>query len=288
MENNLDTRPVGKLYLCPTPIGNLEDITIRTLNTLKEVDLIAAEDTRHSIRLLNHFDIKKPLTSYHEHNKRDKGKVLIGKMLRGENIAIITDAGMPAISDPGEDLVRLAIESDIDIVALPGPTAFVLALVVSGLSTRRFIFEGFLNQNKKVRREELEKFKLETRTVIIYESPHRLKELLKDMSKVLGDRNLSVSRELTKKYEEVFRGSVESCIDKFNQEDPRGEFIIVIEGVSEEVIEHKDEETWINLSVEEHLLKYINEGMTKKEAIKTVTKIRKVPKNEIYQKAIDL
>lgn len=284
----MEEKSQGKLYLCPTPIGNLEDITIRTLNILKEVDLIAAEDTRHSIRLLNHFEIKKPLTSYHEHNKRDKGPLLINKMLKGENIALITDAGMPAISDPGEDLVRLCIEEDIELVALPGPTAFVLALVVSGFSTRRFIFEGFLNQSKKSRREELEKFKLETRTIILYESPHRLKDLLKDISKILGNRNLSVSRELTKKYEEVFRGSVDLCIEKFNKEDPRGEFIIVIEGVSEDIIENVQEELWINLSVKEHLMKYINEGMTKKEAIKKVTKERKVKKNEIYQEAIDL
>ena len=284
----MEEKSQGKLYLCPTPIGNLEDIIIRTLNILKEVDLIAAEDTRHSIRLLNHFEIKKPLTSYHEHNKRDKGPLLINKMLKGENIALITDAGMPAISDPGEDLVRLCIEKDIELVALPGPTAFVLALVVSGFSTRKFIFEGFLNQSKKSRREELEKFKLETRTIILYESPHRLKDLLKDISKILGNRNLSVSRELTKKYEEVFRGSVDLCIEKFNEEDPRGEFIIVIEGVSEDIIENEQEELWINLSVKEHLMKYINEGMTKKEAIKKVTKERKVKKNEIYQEAIDL
>lgn len=278
----------GKLYLCPTPIGNLEDITIRTLNILKDVDLIAAEDTRHSIKLLNHFEIKKPLTSYHEHNKRDKGKILIQKMKNGENIALITDAGMPAISDPGEDLVKLCIENDIELIALPGPTAFVLALVVSGFSTRRFIFEGFLSQNKKSRREELEKFKLETRTVIIYESPHRLKDLLKDMSKILGNRNLSISRELTKKYEEVFRGSVDLSIEKFTKEDPRGEFILVIEGVSQDVIQDKSKDSWIDLSVEEHLLKYINDGMTKKQAIKTVSKERKVQRNEIYQQAIDL
>ena len=284
----MEEKSQGKLYLCPTPIGNLEDITIRTLNILKEVDLIAAEDTRHSIRLLNHFEIKKPLTSYHEHNKRDKGPLLINKMLKGENIALITDAGMPAISDPGEDLVRLCIEKDIELVALPGPTAFVLALVVSGFSTRKFIFEGFLNQSKKSRREELEKFKLETRTIILYESPHRLKDLLKDISKILGNRNLSVSRELTKKYEEVFRGSVDLCIEKFNKEDPRGEFIIDIEGVGEDIIENEQEELWINLSVREHLMKYIKEGMTKKEAIKKVSKERKVKKNEIYQEAIDL
>ena len=278
----------GKLYLCPTPIGNLEDITYRTLETLKNVDVIAAEDTRHSLRLLNYFEIKKPLTSYHEHNKMEKGKVLIEKILNGENIALVTDAGMPAISDPGEDLVKLAIENHIEIVALPGPTAFVLALVLSGFSTRRFIYEGFLSQNKKNRREELEKFILETRTVILYESPHRLKELLKDISKVLGNRNLSISRELTKKYEEIIRGTTEQAIERFTQEDPRGEFIVVLEGVSEDIVEAEHEEEWTDLSIKEHLNKCISDGMNKKEAIKLVSKQRKLHKNLVYQEALDL
>lgn len=278
----------GTLYLCPTPIGNLEDITYRTLRILKEVDIIAAEDTRHTIRLLNHFEIKKPLTSYHEHNKQEKGKILINKMIHGESIALVTDAGMPAISDPGEDLVKLAIENNIDLVALPGPTAFVLALVVSGFSTRRFIYEGFLPQNKKARKEELEKFTSETRTVIIYESPHRLKDLLKDISTVLGNRILSISRELTKKYEEVFRGDIQACIDKFNQEDPRGEFILVIEGVSQEKIESEKQEEWQDLTIKEHLNLCISQGMTKKEAIKTVAKQRKLHKNVVYQEALEL
>ncbi len=278
----------GTLYLCPTPIGNLEDITYRTLETLKKVDVIAAEDTRYSLRLLNYFEIKKPLTSYHEHNKVEKGKVLIDKILNGENIALITDAGMPAISDPGEDLVKLAIENHIEIVALPGPTAFVLALVVSGFSTRRFIYEGFLSQNKKSRREELEKFILETRTVILYESPHRLKELLKDILKVLGNRNLSISRELTKKYEEIIRGTTEAAIEKFEGEDPRGEFIVVLEGVSKDLVETEAEEEWNELSIKEHLIKCIDDGMNKKEAIKTVSKQRKIHKNMVYQEALDL
>lgn len=278
----------GKLYLCPTPIGNLEDMTFRTLNTLKQVDLIAAEDTRHTLRLLNYFEIKKPLTSYHEHNKMEKGKVLIEKILDGEDIALVTDAGMPAISDPGEDLVKLAIENNIEIVALPGPTAFVLALVVSGFSTRRFIYEGFLSQNKKTRREELEKFTIETRTVILYESPHRLKELLKDISAVLGNRRLSISRELTKKYEEIFRGDTNSSIEKFTQEDPRGEFIVVIEGISKENLESEKKEEWNELSIKEHLALCIEKGMTKKEAIKSVSKQRKLHKNIVYQEALDL
>ena len=278
----------GTLYLCPTPIGNLEDITYRTLETLKRVDVIAAEDTRHSIRLLNYFEIKKPLTSYHEHNKVEKGKILIDKILNGEDIALVTDAGMPAISDPGEDLVKLAIENNIEIVALPGPTAFVLALVLSGFSTRRFIYEGFLSQNKKSRREELEKFTLETRTVILYESPHRLKELLKDILKVLGNRNLSISRELTKKYEEIIRGTTQDAIEKFTREDPRGEFIVVLEGVSKSIVETENQEEWNDLSIKEHLAKCINEGLDKKQAIKEVSKQRKLHKNIVYQEALDL
>lgn len=278
----------GKLYLCPTPIGNLEDITFRTLRILKEVDLIAAEDTRHSIRLLNHFEIKKPLTSYHEHNRMEKGPLLIEKMLNGEDIALITDAGMPAVSDPGEDLVRLAIDSGVEIVALPGPTAFVLALVVSGFSTRRFIYEGFLSQTKKARRDELEKFQSETRTTIIYESPHRLRELLSDIRDVLGNREITVSRELTKKFEEIFRGDTDSAIEKFTEQAPRGEFIVVLKGVSEQAIEMEEREKWTDLSIREHLEQTIENGMNKKEAIKAVAKMRGLPKNDVYQEALDL
>lgn len=279
---------IGKLYLCPTPIGNLDDITFRTLKTLKTVDLIAAEDTRHTIRLLNYFEIKKPLTSYHEHNKIEKGKILIDKIIDGDNIALVTDAGMPAISDPGEDLVKLAIEENIEIVALPGATAFVLALVVSGFSTRRFIYEGFLSSNKKARREELEVFKSETRTVILYESPHRLKDLLKDIETVLGDRELSISREITKKYEEVFRGNIKECIEKFTEQDPRGEFIVVLKGVSREKIEDEKKEKWQELSIREHIIVCMENGLSKKEAIKKVSKDRTLPKNEVYQEALDL
>ncbi len=188
----------GKLYICPTPIGNLEDITYRTLRVLNEVDLIAAEDTRHSIKLLNHFEISKPLTSYHEHNKDSKGGYLINKLLEGENVAVISDAGMPGISDPGEDIIREAIENNIEVEVLPGATAFVTALVGSGLDTRKFAFEGFLDRDKKTRREQLEDVKEESRTMIFYESPHRLKDTLKDMSKVLGNRKISINRELTK------------------------------------------------------------------------------------------
>ena len=195
----------GKLYVCATPIGNLEDITYRTLRVLNEVDLIAAEDTRHSIKLLNHFEISKPLTSYHEHNKDSKGGYLINKLLEGENIALISDAGMPGISDPGEEVIKQAIENNIEIEVLPGATASITALVGSGLETAKFAFEGFLDRDKKRRREQLEEIKHEKRTIIFYESPHRLKDTLKDMLKILGNRSISINRELTKKYQEIIR-----------------------------------------------------------------------------------
>ena len=212
----------GKLYICPTPIGNLEDITYRTLRVLNEVDLIAAEDTRHSIKLLNHFDISKPLTSYHEHNKDSKGGYLINKLLDGENIALISDAGMPGISDPGEDIIKEAIENNIEVEVLPGATAFVTALVASGLNTKKFAFEGFLDRDKKTRREQLESVKEESRTMIFYESPHRIKDTLKDMSKVLGNRKISVNRELTKKYQEIIREDIDKFIEVFNEREIKG------------------------------------------------------------------
>lgn len=220
----------GKLYICPTPIGNLEDITYRTLRVLNEVDLIAAEDTRHSIKLLNHFEISKPLTSYHEHNKDSKGGYLINKLLEGENVAVISDAGMPGISDPGEDIIREAIENNIEVEVLPGATAFVTALVGSGLDTRKFAFEGFLDRDKKTRREQLEDVKEESRTMIFYESPHRLKDTLKDMSKVLGNRKISINRELTKKYQEIIREDIDKAIEIFNERDIKGEFVLIVDG----------------------------------------------------------
>lgn len=277
----------GKLYVCPTPIGNLEDITLRVLRVLEEVDLIAAEDTRHTIKLLNHFNIKKPLTSYHEHNKREKGKILVNKLLNGENIALVSDAGMPGISDPGEELIRLAIENDIEVTALPGPTASVLALVISGLPTRRFVFEGFLPSNKKDRREALQNIRNEERTIILYESPYRVKALLTDMLDVFGERDIAVCRELTKKYEEVFRGSIEESIDRFTKDAPKGEFIIIADG-SDRVENSSQVEEWDGLPVKDHLLKYINEGMTKKDAVKRVAEDRGLSKNEVYKESIDM
>ncbi|WP_424141319.1 16S rRNA (cytidine(1402)-2'-O)-methyltransferase [Sporosalibacterium faouarense] len=278
----------GKLFICPTPIGNLDDITIRTLNTLKEADLIAAEDTRHTIKLLNHFDIKKPLTSYHEHNIKEKGPVIIDKILKGKNVALVSDAGMPAISDPGEDLVKLAVESNIDIIALPGATASILALVLSGLSTDKFVFEGFLPAKSKDRKESLEKLKTEERTLIFYESPHRLLALLKDMFIALGDRNIAVARELTKKYEEVYRGSIQSAIEKFDSEGPRGEFVIVVQGMSSEIIKEIEESMWSDMTIKEHIILYVNQGFRKKEAIKRVAKERNIPKNEVYKESIGI
>ena len=220
----------GKLYICPTPIGNLEDITYRTLRVLNEVDLIAAEDTRHSVKLLNHFEISKPLTSYFEHNKDTKGIYLINKLLEGENIALISDAGMPGISDPGEDLIRLAIENNIEVDVLPGASAFVIALVGSGLNTYKFAFEGFLDRDKKLRRSRLEEVREEERTMIFYESPHRLKDTLKDMLKILGNRKISVNRELTKKYQEVIREDIETVINIFNEKEAKGEFVLIVDG----------------------------------------------------------
>ncbi|CEN31967.1 16S rRNA (cytidine(1402)-2'-O)-methyltransferase [Paraclostridium sordellii] len=275
----------GKLYVCGTPIGNLEDITYRTLKVLNEVDLIAAEDTRHSIKLLNHFEISKPLTSYHEHNKENKGGYLINKLLSGENIALISDAGMPGISDPGEEIIKQAIENDIEVIVLPGPTASITALIGSGLETGKFVFEGFLDRDKKRRREELELIKNEKRTIIFYESPHRLKDTLKDMLKILGNRNIAVNRELTKKYQEVIRTDIQGCIDIFNEREVKGEFVLIVEGFKgeiEETCEYND------LNDREYVIKLMEEGITKKDAIKFVCKERKLKKDIVYKQVLDL
>ena len=254
----------GKLYICPTPIGNLEDITYRTVRVLNEVDLIGAEDTRHSIKLLNHFEISKPLTSYHEHNKDTKGPYLINKLLQGENIALISDAGMPGISDPGEDLVKLAIKNGIEIEVLPGATASIMALVGSGLDTSKFVFEGFLDRDKKVKKKRLEELKEEDRTIIFYESPHRLKETLKEMYKIFGNRYISVNRELTKKYQEIIREDLETVIGIFEEKEVKGEFVLIVEG-------YKGEKTVTNsyddLNERDYVIKLIEEGISKKEAI---------------------
>ena len=275
----------GKLYICPTPIGNLEDITIRTLNVLKEVDLIAAEDTRHSIRLLNHFNISKPLTSYHEHNKDFKGKNLIAKLLEGENIALITDAGMPGISDPGEDIIILAIEEGIEVEVLPGATALITALVGSGLRTRKFAFEGFLDREKKVRRNELKEIIHERRTLIFYESPYRINNTLQDMLDILGDRKICICRELTKKYEERIRLDISEAIEVFKEKEIKGEFVLIVEGYLGD-IETIDE--YENLSINEYVTKLMMEGSAKKDAIKIVAKKKGLHKNEVYKQVLEL
>ena len=275
----------GKLYICPTPIGNLEDITYRTLRVLNEVDLIAAEDTRHSIKLLNHFEISKPLTSYFEHNKDTKGDYLINKLLEGENIALISDAGMPGISDPGEDLIKQAIEHNIEIDVLPGATAFAVALVGSGLDTHKFVFEGFLDRDKKIRRKRLEELKEEERTMIFYESPHRLKDTLKDMLKILGNRKIAVNRELTKKYREVIREDIETVLKIYEEKEIKGEFVLIVGGFEGE---KQSKNNYDSLTEREYVIELINNGLSKKDAIKTVCKDRKLKKDVVYKQVLDL
>ena len=278
---------MGALYICATPIGNLEDITLRTLRILKEVDLIAAEDTRNSIKLLNHFEIKTPMTSYHEYNKYDKAKILVEKMQQGMNIALITDAGTPAISDPGEELVKQCHEAGVTVTSLPGPSAFVTALTISGQKTRRFCFEAFLTYDKKERNEILEELKTETRTIIIYEAPHKLKKTLKDLYENLGNRNISVCKELTKKHETNFRTTMKHAIDFYEQEEPRGEFVLVIEGVNSEELKQEKRQSYLEMTIEEHMQSYLQQGMDKKDAMKAVAKDRGVGKREIYQALLD-
>ena len=278
----------GKLSICPTPIGNLEDITLRVINTLKAADLIAAEDTRHSLKLLNHFQIHKPLTSYYEHNKDTKGLALVEKMNNGEHIALVSDAGTPGISDPGTDLVKLCIENDILVEVLPGATAITTALAASGLSTDKFAFEGFLDRDKKNRKKRLELIANEDRTLVFYESPHRIKDMLKDLREVLGNRKMVVARELTKLHEEIRRGCVEQIIEHYTNNSPRGEFVILVEGISSEDREKIGENKWDSLSIQDHLLLYIEDGVDKKDAIKRVSKERNIPKREVYEFSIDL
>ena len=275
----------GKLYICPTPIGNLEDMTYRTVRILNEVDLIAAEDTRHSIKLLNHFEISKPLTSYHEHNKDSKGGYLIDKLLDGENIALISDAGMPGISDPGEEIIKQAIENNIEVEVLPGATASITALVGSGLETAKFAFEGFLDRDKKIRRNQLEELKEERRTIIFYESPHRLKDTLKDMLKILGNRKIAVNREITKKYQEIIREDIETVINVFNEKEVKGEFVLIVEGFKgEKTIQN----SYDDLNEREYVVALMENGMDKKDAIKVVCKDRKLKKDVVYKQVLDL
>lgn len=273
----------GRLYLCATPIGNLDDITLRVLNTLKEVDLIAAEDTRHSIKLLNHFEIKTPMTSYHEFNKVEKARILVEKMKGGVNVALITDAGTPGISDPGEELVRQCYEAGIELTSLPGPAACVTALTMSGMATRRFCFEAFLPQDKKEKQWILEELKQETRTIILYEAPHRLIRTLKELLDALGDRKTSVCRELTKKYETVFRTTLSEALAYYGEREPKGECVIVIEGKSREAIENEQIRAYDVMKIEEHMEIYLARGIDRKEAMKLVAKDRGISKRDVYQ-----
>ena len=277
----------GKLYLCATPIGNLEDITFRVVRILKEVDLIAAEDTRHSIKLLNHFNITTPMTSYHEFNKYDKAKYLVEQMKTGRSVACITDAGTPGISDPGEELVRQCMEEGIEVTSLPGPVACITALTMSGLPTRRFCFEAFLPSDKKERQLILDELKTETRTTILYEAPHRLLKTLKELNEVLGNRKITVCRELTKKHETVLASTLEDAILFYELEPPKGECVIVIEGKSAEALKEEKRKNWMELSLEEHMDYYLNQGMDKKAAMKAVAKDRNIQKREVYQALIE-
>ena len=271
----------GKLYLCATPIGNLGDVSARCIEVFKMVDLIAAEDTRRTLQLLNHFEITKPLTSYHEHNKHEKGGYIISLLKDGKNIALVSDAGTPAISDPGEDMVKLCIENDIEVTSIPGPVAGINALILSGLNTRRFAFEGFLSVNKRHRREHLESVKNDTHTLIFYEAPHKLKNTLSDMQKTFGvDRKIALARELTKIHEEVMRCTLKEAVAYYEEVSPRGEYVLIVEGASEMAEETENE--WESISVTEHVDRYIAGGMTQKDAIKKAASDRGVPKREVY------
>lgn len=273
----------GKLFLCATPIGNLQDMTPRVLETLSQVDLIAAEDTRNSIKLLNHFGIKTPMTSYHEYNKVEKAHVLIGRMQAGENVALITDAGTPAISDPGEVLVKMCYEAGIVVTSLPGPAACITALTLSGLGTRRFSFEGFLPPEKKEKARILEELKQETRTIILYEAPHHLVRTLKELYETLGERRITLCRELTKKFETIMPTTLEKALDYYEEQDPRGEYVLVIEGKSFAEMEKEKQESFLEIPIEEHMKRYEETGMDRKEAMKAVAKDRGISKRDVYQ-----
>lgn len=280
----MEQHKTGTLYLCATPIGNLEDITYRVLRTLKEVDLIAAEDTRNSIRLLNHFEIKTPMTSYHEYNKIDKVYQLVAKMREGKNIALITDAGTPGISDPGEDIVRICYEEGIPVTSLPGAAACITALTMSGLPTRRFVFEAFLPKDKKEHQAVLEELKTETRTIIIYEAPHHLVRTLQELSDTLGgDRRLTICRELTKRHEEKMQTTFADSMAYYEVNEPRGEYVLIIAGRSREEMKKEEQAGWEALSLEEHMAHYESQGIDRKEAMKRVAKDRGVSKRDIYQ-----
>ena len=278
----------GTLYLCATPIGNLEDMTFRVIRTLKEVDMIAAEDTRNSIKLLNHFEIKTPMTSYHEYNKIEKGHKLVQMLLEGKNLALITDAGTPGISDPGEELVQMCYEAGVPVTSLPGAAACITALTLSGLSTRRFAFEAFLPSDKKERQQVLEELKNDTRTVICYEAPHRLVKTLKELQEALGDRRITICRELTKKHEVAWQTHIAEACEYYQENPPKGECVLVIEGRSREELKAEAQEQWEQMPLEAHMEHYESQGMDHKSAMKQVAKDRGVSKRDIYKMLLEL
>lgn len=278
----------GKLYVVPTPIGNLKDITLRALEVLQSVDIVAAEDTRQSLKLLNHFDIKKPLVSYHQHNENFKSEDIISKLREGKNIALVSDAGTPGISDPGSVIIQKCIEENIDFEVLTGATAVTTALVYSGLDTTKFLFRGFIPRENKERNPIIQDLKERKETLIFYEAPHRLIKTLEFLYENLGNRKIAICRELTKLYEEIIRLPLEDAIKYYNEKEPRGEYVLVVEGKSEEQIKREEEKEWENITIEEHIKKYMKEGLSKKEAIKKTAKDRGMAKSEVYKYSLEL
>ena len=277
----------GTLYLCATPIGNLEDITFRVLRTLKEVDLIAAEDTRNSIKLLNHFEIKTKMTSYHEYNKIDKAVYLVERLKEGMNIALITDAGTPGISDPGEELVKMCYQEGIEVTSLPGACACITALTMSGQATRRFAFEAFLPYDKKERSVILEDLKKETRTIVLYEAPHRLKKTLRELLDVMGNRDITICKELTKRHEKKLQGTLQEVVDYYEEHDPRGEYVLILAGKPETERQEEEQKKWESMTIQAHMAIYEQQGIDRKSAMKRVAKDRGIPKREVYQALLD-
>jgi len=278
---------IGTLFLVATPIGNLEDITLRALRVLKEVDLIAAEDTRQTLKLLNHFDIKNTLVSYHEHNKIEKAHNLVQQLLEGKDIALVSDAGSPGISDPGEELVKFAVEQGITVTMLPGPAAVIMGLVLSGLPSGRFSFEGFLPMNKRLRSERLNSIKDDTRTLVFYEAPHKLVHSLKDMRTAFGNRRIALARELTKKFEEIVRCTIDEAIEKYEKETPKGEFVLILEGEDQKLLDEAKITGWNEISLEDHVRRYTDNGLSKKEALKKVAEDRGISKRDVYNRLLN-
>lgn len=278
---------IGTLYLVATPIGNLEDITLRGLRILKEVDMIAAEDTRQTIKLLNHFEIRNTLVSYHEHNKKEKGSQLIDQLLEGKDIALVSDAGSPGISDPGEDLVRLAAENGISVTMVPGPAAVITGIVLSGLSTGRFCFEGFLPMNKRVRTERLQAIKEDVRTLVFYEAPHKLNHTLRDLRTVFGNRRIALARELTKRFEEIMRCTLDEAIARYEQETPKGEFVLIVDGADQKSLEDERINNWNEISLEDHVKRYTDSGLDRNTALKKVADDRGIRKRDVYNSLIE-